>query len=241
MAEMAATLARQLGLSRTANIPATIASARQRLGVPDGGGLVVEAQRCWLAASPPKRFRHQQYAPPASFEAGRVLALYTAGDGDARKRDQPAPPAGSGFVAVRYGRTGRGDDGQRLYSWATCVSVGAVTCGVRPKTVTDNLAHLAAFACACEWALADPRVRGLPIVLRYTNEYAANVGTALWNPRKHKPMAAAAQLAFRRLRAQRGGQVYIEYVNPKNDWAATAMSLAARGKGGEDVRVLDVD
>ena len=38
-----------------------------------------------------------------------------------------------------------------------------------------------------------------------------------------------------------GGQVYIEYVNPKNDWAAAAMSLAARGKGGEDVRVLDVD
>ena len=54
-------------------------------------------------------------------------------------------------------------------------------------------------------------------------------------------MAAAAQLAFRRLRAQRGGQVYIEYVSPNNDWAAAAMSLAARGKGGEDVRVLDVD
>ena len=202
---------------------------------------MVEAERCWLAASPPKRFRHQQYAPPAFFEAGRVLALYTAGDGDARKRGQPAPPAGSGIVAVRYGRTGRGADGQRLYSIASCVSVDRVTCGVRPKTVTDNLAHLAAFACACEWALVDPRARGDPVIIRYTSEYAANVGTALWNPRKHKPMAAAAQLAFRRLREQRGGRVYIEYVSPKDDWATAAGSLAARGKGGEDVRILNVD
>ena len=108
------------------------------------------------------------------------------------------------------------------------------------KTVTENLAHLVAFARACEWALG-PDAREAPVIIRYTNEYAANVATGLWRPRKHRPMAAAAQLAFRTLRARRRGNVWIEHVRQDQRWATMARSLAARGKGGENSRGLYVD
>ena len=90
---------------------------------------------------------------------------------------------------------------KRICSIAECISLGSTP--QVTKTVTENLAHLVAFARACEWALSDPDARGAPIIIRYVRDYAANVAAGLWRPRKHKPMAAAAQSAFRALRTQR--------------------------------------
>ena len=130
---------------------------------------------------------------------------------------------------------------KRICSITECISLGSTPHVT--KTVTENLAHLVAFARACEWALSDPDARGAPIIIRYVRDYAANVATGLWRPRKHKPMAAAAQSAFRALRTQREGEVWIEYVNPTQSRAAEAARLAARGKAGEnsDSRALNVD
>ena len=126
---------------------------------------------------------------------------------------------------------------RRVYTICETVSVGRTP---HVKTVTENLAHLVAFTRACEWALG-PEGRGAPAIIRYTNEYAANVATGLWRPRKHRPMAAAAQLAFRTLRERRGGNVWIEHVKQDQRWAAMARDHATRAKGGENGRSRDVD
>ena len=84
----------------------------------------------------------------------------------------------------------------------------------------------------------DPRASGCPLVIRYTNEYAAAVATGLWKPRKHKEMAAKAKRAWEQLRQQRDGTVYIQHAPAAQQWAAKAADLAARGKTGEQVYML---
>ena len=80
---------------------------------------------------------------------------------------------------------------------------------------------------------------GRAVLLRYVSEYAANVATGLWKPRKHRPMAAAAQRAFNALRKQTGGAVWLQHAPIAHPWASAAQGLAARGKAGENSQVLD--
>ena len=175
----------------------------------------------------PRSFRTQQYAPPAALPH-ETIVVHTAGDGDARRKDSPPPPAGYGFVAVL--------NGAPMYTVA-----GPIVVGVWPsiRTTTENLGALVAFTQACEWAAVDPRAMGKPVVIRYSNEYGAAIATGTWRARKHKAMASSAQAAWRRLRKASGGNAWILHEPDMAWWAMVARNLAARGKSGERIRTVE--
>ena len=92
-------------------------------------------------ATSAREFRNQQHAPPDPPPAD-MIEIYTAGDGDARKKGQPPPPAGYGAVVV--------SDGQPVFEMA-----GQIIAGRTPnvRTTTENLATLVAFTRAMQWAV----------------------------------------------------------------------------------------
>ena len=95
-----------------------------------------------------QRFRHQQYAPPSTLPPS-CISVFTAGDGDTRKKNPP--PAGYGIAAVTSG-------GAAVYDMCGQVLAGAAPFQ-KVKTTTSNLGALVAFAEACEWAWGSTRGR----------------------------------------------------------------------------------
>ena len=178
-----------------------------------------------------RSFKYQQHAPPAHLPPGTV-SYYTSGHGEARKKNMPPPPCGFGVVGVTGG-VGHDHAG----GWQTVTLGGQVAVGVTPRvrTTTENLGHLMAFIQALEWALIDPDTRGRPVVIRYTNAYAANVCTGVWRAKKHKEVATHGRALWERLRRARGGKVWMHHSAGKSRgyiYTITAHALALSGQGG---------
>jgi ribonuclease HI len=179
-------------------------------------------------AATAQAFRKQQYAPP-SVMPPHTIQIYVQGEAKARKM-QPGghmPPAGYGLVMTTDGRpiceVGR--------------HVGARTPHVR--TTTTNVALLAAVEHALRWAETHPLARGRPVCIRYNEEYAVRVGTGAWRAKKHKPLAAATRLAWRRLQKQKAGHVWIKHapLSDKHLIQATKIAQAAMNGSEREHRV----
>ena len=158
-----------------------------------------------------------------------MVQIYAAGDGDARKKGQPPPPAGYGTVAIAHGRVVFKTAGQIVARHTRNV-----------KTTTQNLADLVAFTRALQWAVAHGLARGRPICIRYRSEYAARVSTGTWKAKKHKAMAEEARQAWAQLARVSGGRAWMQHApltGPYNE----AARLAVAGKGGTSVYVHVVD
>ena len=102
-----------------------------------------------------------------------------------------------------------------------------------------------AFTRALQWARKSTHG---PVCIRYTEEYAARIATGAWKAKKHKPMAAEAQRAWRALRKERGPeQVWMQHAPARSEWAVEAWRLALVGKAGGVVnpaaapQAVDVD
>ena len=190
----------------------------------------------------PLHFRNQQYAPPTPL-AQNCLEIFIAGDADPRKKDQPPPPAGFGCVVVASGRE------ERVFTIGGPIT--RATPGVR-HTATDNLARLIAIARALAWAADHPAANPIlpmgsepsPVCVRYSDEYAAMVACGGWKAKKHKDAAAVAHQAWKRLKAQRGKQLYLQHAHMKHPrdgrWLREAASLALAGKRGTYTYAEDV-
>ena len=152
-----------------------------------------------------------------------MIEIYTAGDADTRKKNEPPPPGGYGTVAV----AGQ----QRIFTTAGQIT----TATPHVATVTGNLADLIAITRALQWAAQHPRAHGRPICIRYNSEYAARICTGEWRARKHKAAAAAARHEWARLKKSRGQQVYMRHAARTNQAQAAALALALRGKKGAHV------
>ena len=131
-------------------------------------------------------FKYQQHAPPSRLPPDTV-SYYTNGDGDARKKGEPPPPAGYGVMALTGGVGHDHAGGHHILSLGGQIVAGSTA---RVRTTTINLGHLMAFIRTLEWALTDPETRGRPVCVRYENEYAANVCTGVWRAKKHREVAA---------------------------------------------------
>ena len=176
----------------------------------------------------PKRHRYQQYAPPAQMPAGTV-SVYTAGDAVARVKGQPPPPAGYGAVAVQGG-WGRNSGGRVLFRIG-----GVIVAGTTPNvlTTTSYLAELVSFTRALQWALHDIDARASPgLCICYYSEYAANVATGVWRPKKHKLMADEARGAWAALKRARNGRVWIQHVPQTSVHIIEAEVIAKDGRSG---------
>ena len=190
----------------------------------------------------PLHFRNQQYAPPTPL-AQNCLEIFIAGDADPRKKDQPPPPAGFGCVVVASGRE------ERVFTIGGPIT--RATPGVR-HTATDNLARLIAIARALAWAADHPAANPIlpmgseppPVCVRYSDEYAAMIACGGWKAKKHKDAAAVAHQAWKRLKAQRGKQLYLQHAHMKHPrdgrWLREAASLALAGKRGTYTYAEDV-
>ena len=112
---------------------------------------------------------------------------------------------------------------------------GTIVAGRTPhvNTTTQNLADLVAFTRALEWAHSHCRARGRPICVRYNSEYAARIATGAWRAKKHKAMAAEARRAWARLKRDRNGRVWMQYVRRDHPDYVIADGLAYAGKRGQ--------
>jgi hypothetical protein len=179
-----------------------------------------ETRARWRRQAPSARiFRSQQHAPPTPAPAN-MAQIFTHGAGLPRQKNKPPPPAGFG-VAVY-------DNGQLV----TSIS-GQIIARVTPhvRTTTENLGHLVAFARAVEFAAANFRDR--PVCIRYSAEYAARISTGAWKAKKHKEVALAARLAWKRLKTITNGQAWMLHDPARN---GVAKDLATRGMEGENDR-----
>ena len=79
------------------------------------------------------------------------------------------------------------------------------------RTTTGNLAALVAFTRALQWALHDPDARVRPICVRYSNEYAANIASGVWRPKKHNAMAEEARCAWAALKRAKPRGVWMQH------------------------------
>ena len=175
------------------------------------------------AAANARAYRAQQYAPPHPPPQG-MIHIYIAGAAEARKRDNPRPPAGYGMLACI--------DGKQVHARG-----GPIT-GATPHVTTNTVysASLVAMRAALGWARTHPAAQGRPICIRYDDEYAARIGTGSWRARKHKPLAAAAVEDWKYLRKIRGDKVWLQHASRRSRHAASidgAYALADAGKGGK--------
>ena len=76
-------------------------------------------------------------------------------------------------------------------------------------------------------------------MMRFSAAYGAAIATGTWKAKKHKAMAAAAHSAWKRLRRQRHGEVWILHEPATVWWARRARGLAEAGKAGEDISVVE--
>ena len=183
-----------------------------------------ETRNRWRRPAPNARaFRSQQHAPPDTLPTG-TIEVYPGGSADARKKNEPPPPAGFGYEAYVGGRK-------------VFVSCGEIIAHSTPnvRTTTENLAELVAFTRALNWARQYAHAMGKPILIRYSSEYAARIATGAWRAKKHRAMADEAQRAWGALKRSSGGRVWMRYVSSKAAEADAASRLAGRGKRGEKV------
>ena len=70
--------------------------------------------------------------------------------------------------------------------------------------------------------------------MRYSNAYGAMIASGTWKAKKHKAMAVEARTAWKALKRQIGGQLWLRHVmRPgEHQWARVANVLAGRGKQG---------
>ena len=170
-------------------------------------------------AASTRAFRNQQHAPPDPLP-DNTIQIVTAGAADARKKNQPPPPAGYGYAAYEKG-----------IRWQlTFEGAGQITAGAMPnvKTTTSNLAELVAVARACQWAQRFALAVGRPICIRYSSEYAARIATGAWKAKKHKAMAEEARRAWESLKRSSGGSVWMRH----KQGGGRATELAEQGKRG---------
>ena len=152
-----------------------------------------------------------------------MVQIHIAGDADTRKKDQPPPPAGYGAVAVA--------DGHAIFEMAGVIS----TRTPNVKTTTQNLADLAAFTRALQWAVQHGAARGKPVCIRYNSEYAARICTGMWKAKKHKAMAEEARRAWAQLKHTSGGRAWMRHVPRTEAVYIRACQLAKAGKGGTHI------
>ena len=83
------------------------------------------------------------------------------------------------------------------------------------------------------------------ICIRYESEYAAMIASGGWKAKKHKGVAAVAQQAWKRLKAQRGERLYLAHApraHPRDRlWMAEAAGLAKAGKCGTYTYAEDIN
>ena len=84
-------------------------------------------------------FKYQQHAPPSRLPPDTV-SYYTNGDGDARKKGEPPPPAGYGVMALTGGVGRDHAGGHHILSLGGQIVAGGST--PRVRTTTINLGHL---------------------------------------------------------------------------------------------------
>ena len=179
-------------------------------------------------ASSARDFRNQQNAPPEPPPQDAIV-IYLAGDADPRKKNMPPPPAGYAAVAQYQGRAIFELAGQISMAWPSIT------------TITQNLADLVAFTRALQWAAVNPSSRDRPIIVHYTSEYAARVGTGAWKAKKHKAMAEEARRAWAHLKRVKGGRAWLRHAPPGASSHATAAQLATEAKAGAHVYRQVVD
>ena len=102
------------------------------------------------------------------------------------------------------------------------------------QTITGNLAALVAFTRAIQWVSRHWHTTGRPVCVRYSNAYGAMIASGTWKAKKHKAMAAEARTAWKALKRQIGGQLWLRHVMKpgEHQWARVANVLAGRGKQG---------
>jgi hypothetical protein len=71
------------------------------------------------------------------------------------------------------------------------------------------------------------------VCIRYSAEYAARISTGAWKAKKHKEVALAARLAWKRLKTITNGQAWMLHDPARN---GVAKDLATRGMEGENDR-----
>ena len=142
-----------------------------------------------------------------------TVSIYTGGSALTRKKDEPPPPAGYGFVAVTGGQ-GR----DHVQGTEVAQASGHIVAGQTPgvHTTTENLAALVAFVEAIRAAGRQPDMLGRPICIRYCNCYAANVCTGAWKAKKHRAMAEVGRQLWRQLQQETRGRVWMQRVSPKS-------------------------
>ena len=212
--------------------PGLVAVVRDALEIKVVMFMRRETREAWLSG----HRRTQQYAPPQTLPAS-TISVFTDGSAIPRKKGQPPPPAGFGFVAVEGGQGREHRGGRALFKRAGQI-VARSRRYPQVKTTTNNLAELVAFTEGLDWAFHSWEADGRPILMRYDSKYAAMIATGVWKAKKHKDMAAAARQSWTRLKRAKEGVLWIQHVkgHSGHSWNDTADSLADAGRHGTEVR-----
>ena len=176
-----------------------------------------------------KRFRTQQHSPPLELPHNTV-SIFTGSAADVRKLGEPLPPAGYGFHVIEGGRGHEHAGGHPVAEEGGQINMATPNV----QTITGNLAALVAFTRAIQWVSRHWYTTGRPVCVRYSNAYGAMIASGTWKAKKHKAMAAEARAAWKALKRQIGGQLWLRHVMKpgEHQWARVANVLAGRGKQG---------